>query len=159
MPNERTFQINIQRLYTDRKLVTGSLLVNGELIGRTYENDDLKVAAGAYVGRLRYHSDHNFVQGPFGIMSKKGDFLVEVVGVPNRTNILFHGGNRPHHSKGCILLGPVTRDEAAKTSFIGEDHTLHKLRLKFYGSEVPDQCPDQQISIRISDINACNVPE
>ena len=159
MAQERTFQIRIQRLYSKDKLVTGSLAVNGELIGGTYENDDLKVPAGSYVGRLRYRSDHNFVQGPFGLMSKTGDFLVELVGAKDRTNILFHGGNKPKHSKGCVLLGPVVKDKATNTGFVGGEHALRKLRLKFYGSETPVQCPSEHIFIQIFDMNACNPPE
>jgi hypothetical protein len=147
----QNFKILIQRLHREDRLVTGSLYVNGELIGATYENDDLKVEAGPYIGVMRYRSDHNFVQGQFGLMSTTGDFLIELVGAKDRTNILLHGGNKPHQSRGCILLGPVIRDKATNTGFVGEEHTLRKLRTKFYRTELPNQCPFMQIFIQIID--------
>jgi hypothetical protein len=81
------------------------------------------------------------------------DFLLEVSGVKNsagkaRTDIVFHGGTKPQHSKGCILLGPVSRDKN-KVGTIGPDHPLRKLRLLFYGTDQPNQSPDKEISIVI----------
>ena len=98
------------------------------MIGRTYENDLLKVPAASYVGLLRYHSpeNKNVVQGPFGLMSKSGDFLIEISGVKWRDSILLHGGNKPEHSRGCILLGPVAKNE--------ETHTGHSI-IKILHSE------------------------
>jgi len=109
--SERLFNIRIERHFTKDGLVTGELFVNGELIGPTYENDALKIDLGSYTGQLRYHSGHNFVQGPSGSMATTGDFLIELVGARHRSNILFHGGNKPKHSQGCVLLGGVTKDK------------------------------------------------
>ncbi|HXT13096.1 MAG TPA: DUF5675 family protein [Candidatus Angelobacter sp.] len=52
-------------------------------------------------------------------MAHEGDFLVEITGVPGRTNILFHGGNQPKNSEGCILLGAVGKDPLTGTAEIG----------------------------------------
>jgi len=65
--------IVVQREKKDGGLVTGTLTVNGQLIGTTYENARLMIAAGAYPGRMRYVSGHNFVQDPFGTIAKAGE--------------------------------------------------------------------------------------
>jgi len=149
MPDNEKFDIVVQRLHTDNDLVVGTILVNGEPLGTTYENDDLKIEAGHYTGLLRYFSAHNFVQGPDGTMAKSGDLLIEIVGVTGRSAILFHGGNKPQHSKGCILLGAVHKKKGH--GWVGQGHTLRKLRQRFYGSEEPVFCPMKTISVRVFD--------
>lgn len=81
-------------------------------------------------------------------MSRKGDFLLEVSGIPRRTHILLHPRTKPKHSTGCILLGPVFRspDNAV---YIKDDHSLRKMRTLFYGSDNPVSCPDLSISFQI----------
>lgn len=150
MPDNEKFDIVVQRLHVDKDLVIGAILVNGEQLGTTYENDAVKIAAGHYTGMMRYSSNHNFVQGPEGTMSKAGDFLIEVVGVKGRSAILFHGGNKAKHSRGCILLGPVHKKK--KHAWVDDGHTLRKLRRKFYGSDNPVACPMKTISVRVFDV-------
>lgn len=147
----KDFQITIQREEKKNKLVIGTISVNGEGIGTAYENDDLKIPAGTYKGLLRYWSGKGFAQGPFGTYGQKGDFLLEVSGVKGRTHILFHGGNKPHHSLGCILLGPVNKD-ASGVRFLDENHPLVKLRNLFYGTDVPNSTPDKNITVNVVDI-------
>lgn len=100
---------------------------------------------------MRYNSGKNFAQSPLGLLSNKGDFLLEVSGVPGRTNILLHQGNAPYHSTGCILLGPVGKTPSGARIIPNEDHPLRILRIEFYGSEFPNSCPDKDISIVILD--------
>jgi hypothetical protein len=135
-------------------LVTGTLFVDGQAIGKTYENSAFIIPAGVYPGYLRYSSGKNFVQQPFGRIAKTGDFLLEVGKVPHRSDILFHGGNKPAHSRGCILLGPVTKDPTTHAPRLEPDHPLRKLRRAFYGSEPPVSSPATQITVHVSDINA-----
>lgn len=144
------FNISIERYKLVNGLIYGKISVNGSLIGNCYENDDLKVPAENYNGIMRYNSGKGFVQNPFGGLGMEGDFLLEVSGVPGRTNILFHSGNKPEHSKGCILLGPVNKDISG-SAFLDENHPLRKLRVLFYGSETPNYCPDKKINIEIID--------
>jgi hypothetical protein len=101
------FSIVVERGSPENGLITGKLSVNGHRIGTTYENQALKIPAGTYAGVLRYVSGRNFVSGPLGTIGTQGDFLLEVSGVSGRTDILFHGGNKPAQSQGCIMLGPV----------------------------------------------------
>jgi len=132
-------------------LVGGTISVNGQAIGGTYENNAVKIAVGTFPGTLRYWSGHNFVQGPFGTIGQDGDFLVEVSGVPpNRTDILLHGGNKPNQSAGCILLGAVPRD-ASGIPYLNNGDTLRKLRLLFYGTDVPNATPNKNISVEVQD--------
>src|SRR5712691_1708320 len=97
-------RIVVQRERVKDGLVIGTIAVNGQVIGQAYENDDLKIRVGEYSGLLRMFSPEgkNVVQGDFGTIGKSGDFLIEVANVPGRQAILFHGGNKPKHSKGCI---------------------------------------------------------
>jgi hypothetical protein len=147
--------IVVQREKVSGKLVTGTLTVNGHVLGRTYENADVMVGDGLYTGRMRYKSGHNFVQGPFGAITRTGDFLLEVGGVPGRTAILFHGGNKPRHSRGCILLGAVRRDPKTQTPVLEQNHPLRKLRTFFYETEAPNASPAKNVTIVVKNINAC----
>ncbi len=143
------FVIVIERETPNGKLVPGQISVNDQIIGATYENVDYLVLPGEYNGVLRYVSHKNFVQGPMGELGKTGDFLLEVSGVPGRTDILLHGGNKPYQSKGCILLGPVGRDQSTLELTVGPDHPLRKLRKLFYGTDTPVATPDKRILVRI----------
>ncbi len=146
------FHIDIQRQRVRGALVIGTISVNDQVIGNTYENLDLMINAGSYPGLLRYWSKKNFVQGPFGTIGNVGDFLLEVANVNKRTDILLHGGNKPEHSLGCILLGAVGKDPQTGIPSLTPDHPLVKLRVLFYGTDVPNATPDKQITIDIHDI-------
>lgn len=146
----KPFKVIVQREKTQDGLVTGKLLVNGQETGTCYENAEKKIPAGTYKGVLRYRSNKNFVQGPGGKLGKTGDFLLEVAGVPRRTDILFHAGNKPEHSEGCIMCGPATKD--ARTGQPLAPDTLKQLRLLFYdGVDMPTGTPDKAIQIEVRD--------
>jgi len=134
--------------------VVGELYLNGSRIGDTLENDKLKIPGGDYPGYLRYVSHKNFVQGPFGTMASVSDFLLEVGKVENRTAILLHGGTKPWHSRGCVLLGAVQseKDAAGKVirRWVDETNALRVLRTSFYGSELPSTCPNTAIRMKIT---------
>jgi len=144
------FEISIKRNKVVGNLVYCTISLNGNVIGSAFENNNLKISSGTYKGLIRYNSGKNFVQSELGKLSKKGDFLLEVSGVPGRTSILLHQGNAPEHSTGCILLGPAHKGPADSV-FIGPDHPLRILRLEFYGSEEPLSCPDKNIVITVLD--------
>jgi hypothetical protein len=74
---------------------------------------------------------------------------LEVAGVPKRSDILFHAGNKKEHSLGCILCGPVTRDP--KTDERIAPDVLRQLRLMYFGTDTPDGKPDKEIKIEIRD--------
>lgn len=134
----------------DPTLMVGNISVNGALIGRTYENSAHKIAVGTYRGVMRYISGSNFALGPGGSLGNRGDFLLEISGADPRTDLLFHGGNQAHHSRGCILLGPVSRTPDS-TPYITSDHPLRLLRLAVYGTDTPNQSPNVDITIEIKD--------
>lgn len=76
----------------------GVLLVDGKMFATTMENPWLNneknvscIPTGTYKAK-KFNS------------SKHGKTLV-VEGVPNRSGILFHVGNYPKDTEGCILLG------------------------------------------------------
>jgi hypothetical protein len=149
------FDIVISREKAENNLVTGTISVNGEVLGTCYEREDLRIAAGTYPGFLRYGSKRGFAQGPNGELGQEGDFLLEIGNVKwsdgkVRTNLLFHGGNKPEHSKGCVMLGAVARGADGK-AILPERHPLRKLRFLFYGTDDPTSTPNKQISITIKD--------
>jgi hypothetical protein len=135
--------------------VVGELRINGQLTGEVIENDALKIKAGAYKGIMRYGSNKNFVQGPLGVMAEKGDFLLEVAGVPGRTNILIHTGNKPWHSRGCLLAAAASKKTVSGKTVvtIQEGSTLREMRKAFYGTDTePNVCPNKVVKVTINDI-------
>jgi hypothetical protein len=143
-------KILIEREIPQGKLVPGQISVNGEIIGRTFENADKLILPSIYKGKIRYVSQKSFVQGPMGELGQRGDFLLEVSDVKGRTDILFHAGNKPYQSSGCILLGPVGRDPTTLTPTLPRDHPLRQLRTLFYGTDDPTATPDRDIVITIT---------
>lgn len=148
----KKFTIVVERGQAQGDFLPNQIIVNGAAIGSGLENDRVKVPAGTYTGKLRYYSEKH-VQGPFGTIGQTGDFLLEVSGVPGRTDILFHGGTKPEHSKGCILLGGIAKDGNG-VRFVPDTTTLRKLRLAFYGTDTPNATPDVDIEIVVKDAGA-----
>lgn len=148
-PAADPFKVVVTRGETKDGLIVGKLSVNGEAVGTVYERADKHVPAGTYKAHLRYESGKNHVQGPGGVLSKKGDFLIELdtftTGGKKWEFIQFHAGNKPDHSDGCILCGPATTDEKTKEKIAPE--TLKKFRLKFYGADKPNSTPDREITV------------
>lgn len=147
---EKRFVVVVQREKTEKGLIAGKLSVDGKVIGTVYENADKKIPAGIYRGVVRMESKKNFVQGPGGKLGHKGDFLLEVAGVPGRSDILFHAGNKKEHSEGCILCGSSIKDKKGGDWIAPK--TLKELRLLFYdGKDNPTGTPDKVITVKVED--------
>lgn len=148
------FVVEIVRQSDKDGLIYGTIGVNGGGIGGAFENADLAIPVGTYKGVLRFWSQKNFVQGEFGQLGKVGDFLLEVAdvksGTKTRTDILLHAGNKPHHSRGCILLGPASSKVDGAAS-VDQGHPLRVLRRMFYGKDNPDSTPNKNITIIVTD--------
>ena len=143
-----SFHIKVERIELDGNLVIGKISVNGTDLGTSYENENLKILPGTYPGFMRYSSTAGHVTGPLGNIGQDGDFLLEIGQVKwsdgkKRNHLLFHGGNKPHHSKGCVMLGAVSKDADGKR-YLPEGHTLRKLRKAFYGTEEPMSTPNKK---------------
>lgn len=158
----RDFTVVLRRLGSDEVLdggakvgrVFGEISVNGETIGKFYENPEKMIVEGNYRGLLRYRSDHRFVQSSCGEMARDGDFLLEIADVKDatgkaRTSILLHPGRLPRHSEGCVLVGQRKGDGKGGLLPLDEDSPLRKLRLRFYGVDAPVSCPDKRITVRV----------
>lgn len=147
------FDILIVRNSHSANLIKGSLFINGEYIGTAYERFDLRINVGKYPGYMRYVSGKGFVTGPMGRMGSEGDFYLEIGDVTwsdgrKRSNLMFHGGNKPKHSQGCVMLGAVHKDNKGER-FLPEGHLLRELRKKFYGTEFPNSCPNLNVTVEI----------
>lgn len=147
---EKRFVVVVQREKTEKGLVIGKLSVDGKVIGTVYENADKKIPAGTYKGVVRTESKKGFAQGPGGKLGNKGDFLLEVAGVPGRSDLLFHAGYLQKHSTGCILCGGATKDK--KSGHWIAPKTLRDLRLLFYdGNDNSIATPNKAIVIEVKD--------
>lgn len=155
------FDIVITRTQLSDKLLQGPITLNGMNLGLAYENQDYRIKPGKYKGLIWYSSDRNFVQGPGGLMTKgrrsssdfeinKGDFLINIDNVCGMEGILLHGGNKPQHSEGCVLLGPVSKGKG-DLGILDKNHPLYKLRQAFYKTDNPVSSPDVHITIEIID--------
>lgn len=143
-----TFEVIIERLERKDGLVFSNLYVNSGFLGLCFENDNKEIPAGSYAGLIRTTSTKNFVQRPGGVLGNSGDFLLEIAGVPGRTDILFHPGNKPEHSDGCVLGGAALTVDGKKIA----PEALKKLRLAFFrGEDVPTQTPNWEIKIAVTD--------
>ena len=93
---------SITRKYKTTVYVFGQI-TNGDYICFTLERPDLNnqpdvscIPTGTYTCKRGMHRLYGMTE----------DFeTFEVLNVPNRDKILFHSGNLPSDSKGCILLG------------------------------------------------------
>lgn len=147
------FVVKIQRTKkTENGLIIGNLYVNDKELGPVYEHPDKKIVASPAGkpdgGVIRTKSDHNFVQNPDGKLGKTGGFLLEIAGVPGRSNILIRAGNKPEHTEGCVRAGPATREK--DVPFAPE--TVKKLRLAFYdGKDEPKSSPNKKIEVIVLD--------
>jgi hypothetical protein len=47
--------------------------------------------------------------------------------VPNRSYILFHVGNKPSHTKGCILVGSGRKQDVVENSRLAMDLVIKEI--------------------------------
>ena len=81
----------LERIEKNGLYIFGTLWEENKLICRTLENDNYEIPKGSYQCVRTYFN--------------RGNYPTWRVNVENRTHILFHRGNFPEHSKGCILTG------------------------------------------------------
>ena len=102
----------------------GKLFLNGELFCETLELPYLDnqrriscIPAGQYFVRLRYPRE-----------SATRNYLhLLVQNVPDRDYILFHIGNKPDHSQGCILVGLKRQQDFVNNSKRAMDLLMKKI--------------------------------
>lgn len=78
--------------------IRGALYVDGEFYGYTLENSSYAIAPGEYALGTRFSPK---------LMSNK----VEII-VPGRQYLIFHGGNTPEDSAGCVLVAANRVDDS-----------------------------------------------
>ena len=113
----------IRETFTDKSTI-GKLLVNGEYFCYTlelpYRDNQRRIScipSGEYKVRLRLARE-----------SATRDYLhLLVQDVPDRTYILFHRGNRPSHTKGCILVGQTYEQDFVGNSTLAMDLLMKEI--------------------------------
>ena len=136
------FEVQIVRriLYTGS--IGGSLYARGEFVCFTLElpwrwnaNDVSCIPNGRYSAIVRY--DHH------------DKWRLELQGVPARSNIQIHIGNRPaEDSKGCILVGTAQAPNVALHSAAA----YAKLKAAFYGDPTMAASPAQKIWVTFTGV-------
>jgi len=107
-----------------KESVIGELFINGERICDTLENpwkDNQRniscIPEGEYPVRLRLARE-----------SASRDYLhLLVQDVPNRDYILFHRGNTPKDTSGCILVGLGSQQDVVNNSVLAMDLLIKEL--------------------------------
>jgi len=113
----------IRETFTDKSTI-GKLFVNGEYFCYTlelpYRDNQRRIScipSGEYNVRLRLARE-----------SATRNYLhLLVQDVPDRTYILFHRGNRPSHTKGCILVGQTYEQDFVGNSTLAMDLLMKEI--------------------------------
>jgi len=129
MPTKKSIEVKgvnlliIRETYTNKSTI-GKLFVNGEYFCYTlelpYRDNQRRIScipSGEYKVRLRLARE-----------SATRDYLhLLVQDVPDRTYILFHRGNRPSHTKGCILVGQTYEQDFVGNSTLAMDLLMKEI--------------------------------
>jgi len=113
----------IRNTFSDKSTI-GELFINDERFCDTLENPWLDnqrniscIPAGEYPVRLRYPRE-----------SATREYLhLLVQDVPNRDYILFHRGNFPKDTRGCILVGQGTQQDVVNNSTLAMDLVMKEI--------------------------------
>ena len=113
----------IRDTFSDKSTI-GELFINGERFCDTLENPWLDnqrniscIPAGEYPVRLRLARE-----------SATREYLhLLVQDVPNRDYILFHRGNFPKDTRGCILVGQGTQQDVVNNSTLAMDLVMKEI--------------------------------
>ena len=113
----------IRDTFTENSTI-GELFINGERFCDTLENPWVNnkkniscIPEGEYPVRLRLARE-----------SATRDYLhLLVQDVPNRDYILFHRGNFPKDTRGCILLGQGTQQDVVNNSTLAMDLVMKEI--------------------------------
>ena len=113
----------IRDTFTDKSTI-GTLYINGERFCDTLENPYLNnqrniscIPEGSYKVRLRLPRE-----------SATRDYLhLLVQDVPNRDWILFHRGNYPSQTQGCILVGNGRKQDIVENSRLAMDLVIKEI--------------------------------
>ena len=113
----------IRDTFTEKSTI-GRLFINGESFCDTLENPYINnerniscIPEGQYKVRLRLARE-----------SATRDYLhLLVQDVPNRSYILVHIGNKPSHTKGCILVGNGRQQDIVENSRLAMELVIKEI--------------------------------
>ena len=98
--------IHLTRISREGKAVRGMMRVNGRDIA-TLENADYIIPVGTYPVSVTF--------------SPRFKRMLPLIGnVPGRSGIRIHGGTKPEHSTGCVLVSN-SKDREKITEFINQN--------------------------------------
>ena len=92
--------IRLKRISREGKAIWGKMRVNGRDIA-TLENADYIIPVGTYPVSVTF--------------SPRFKRMLPLIGnVPGRSGIRIHGGSKPEHSKGCVLVSARDKERIIK---------------------------------------------
>lgn len=136
------FALKIERKYMGADCTSGYLSINGTahmyVLEKPWKGNQPLISSippGTYHGYLRYdHTDR---------------WRIELVDVPDRSNVQIHIGNTTADSLGCVLVGSKIDAKSLCTLSDSKD-AYAKLKKAFYGTDTPNSTPDKEITLTIA---------
>jgi hypothetical protein len=129
-------ELDLYRLSSAHDSTLGVLLVRDGMADRrflcfTLEDEartvkvyaETRIPAGRYRLGLRTAGDHHRRYALLFPDLHRG--MVEILGVPGFTAILFHIGNRDDDTAGCVLVGDAARQNVTQDGWIGESKAAY----------------------------------
>ena len=125
-----------------------SLQVDGESFGVILEDQyrekkvmaDTRIPRGVYKLKLRTYGGHHQ-----RYKAKYPDFhvgMIEIIGIENFSDVLFHIGNTDQHTAGCLLNGTTFMETRGKRLVVQRSEDAY---VKFYKKVAPELTAGKEV--------------
>ena len=125
-------KLEVRRVYDNGKATIGMLFVNGKYECLTLEDEhrevkvfaETRIPAGTYKIGLRTEGGHHETY-----KRRYGDKhigMLQIMDVPNFTNILIHIGNLEKDTAGCLLVGDFPPAAGSSVLTIGSSRAAYE---------------------------------
>ena len=118
--------IRVMRYSSSSESTLGLLFIDGKFQCYTLEDEPreikikgkTRIPAGTYLLQLRrFGGHHERYMAKYGSSWHRG--MLQVMDVPNFTDILIHKGNKDDDTAGCLLVGDTANNNQTVDGFIG----------------------------------------
>jgi hypothetical protein len=124
--------LKLLRLSSGPDSTLGALYLDGKFACFSLEDEhrdvkvkgETRIPAGTYQLRLRgWGGFHQRYLGRFGDIHEG---MIELVGVPNFTDILLHCGNNDTHTAGCVLVGDGVHENVTTRGYLNASESAYR---------------------------------